>query len=152
MEVNRQITVNASADKVWKILGTDFNEVRVWASRMLDSHGSDELGPKGGRVVQTIEYGEAKETLTLFDEEQRELAYTVQAPNMPPVVQDVTTGWRVESKGPNQAVVHISFQAKLTNPAMSQMITQALGQGLDKLLPELKYYAENDQPHPNKQQ
>ena len=145
MEVTRQISINASADKLWKILGTDFDDISTWASRMLKSSGNTELGPKGGREVVTVEYGEATETLYQFDEAQRELAYTVQGPNLPPVIKDVTTGWRVESTGDNQALVHLTFGATLLNPEMGDMVKEQLGQGLDKLMPELKYYAENDQ-------
>ena len=151
MKVNQQITVNASADKVWQILGADFAKVDRWAARMLDSQGNTDLGPKGGRIVQTVEYGEATETLYRFDDEPRELAYTVEAAGIPPVLSDVTTGWRVEAQGAGQSVVHITFAGKLADPAMSDMLGGRLKEGLDKLLPELKYYVENDEPHPNKQ-
>ena len=151
MKVQQQININASADKVWKILGTDFGAVDEWAARMLDSQGDKALGPKGGRVVQTVEYGEATETLYQFDDKKRELAYTVEAAGIPPVLSDVTTGWRVEPQGDDQAAAEITFAGKLADPAMSDMLHGRLQEGLDKLLPELKYYAENDQPHPNKQ-
>ena len=151
MNLNYEVTVNASADKLWKIIGTDFNQADKWAVRMLKSTGSADLGPIGGRVIQTIEYGEGKETLYKFDDTQRELAYTVQAAGLPPVLQDIKIGWRVESKGDNQAVVHNTFEANLSNPEMSGMITQQSKQGTKELFAQLKYFAENDQPHPDKQ-
>ncbi len=152
MEVTRQISIGAPADKVWKILGTDFGEIQVWASRMLSSKGDTSLGSQGGRVVNTVEYGEATETLYLFDDAQRELAYTVQGPTLPPIIKDVTTGWKVEAASEGEAVVHLTFGATVLDPSMEDMVKDQLGQGLDKLLPELKYFAENDRPHPNKQQ
>ncbi len=152
MEVNRQISINASADKLWKILGADFGNVDVWASRMLESQASDGLSSLGGRIVTTVEYGEAQEILYEFDEAQRQLAYTVQAKGLPPIVKDVTTGWRVEPNGEDQSIVHIQFKANLTDESMSDMIHQQFGMGLEKLFAELKYFAENDQPHPYKQE
>ena len=152
MNLNYEVTVNASADKVWKIIGADFNKADKWAVRMLKSTGSPDLGPIGGRLIQTVEYGEGKETLVLFDDEQRKLAYRVQAPGLPPVLQDIRIGWRVESKGDNQAVVHNTFEANLSNPEMHDMITQQSQQGTKMLFEELKHYAENGKPHPRKQE
>ena len=151
MNISQQITVNASADKVWSIVGTDYANAKKWATRMLDSRSGDDLGSMGGRYVNTVEYGEATETLYQFDNEQRELAYTVNG-NLPPVITDVTTGWRVEANGKNQSTVTTTFGAKMLNPEMEGMISQRLLQGLVPLLEELKHYAENDQPHPRKQE
>ena len=150
MEVNQQITIKVSADKLWQILGNDFGEVQQWASRMLESRYDETLGSMGGRKVTTVEYGEANETLYVFDETRRELAYRVQGDNTPPMLSDITTGWRIEAQGDEQAVVHIQFKATLKDESMSDMIHQQFGMGLKKLFAELKYFAENDQPQPNK--
>ncbi|MEM7034535.1 MAG: SRPBCC family protein [Chloroflexota bacterium] len=150
MKVSRQISINTSADKVWQILGTNFNDVDQWATRMLSAEGKDDLGSQGGRVVNTIEYGEATETLYQFDDKKRELAYNVQAAGMPPMISDVTTAWRVEPQGNDQSLVEITFAGTLSDESMSDMLQQRLGEGLDMLLPDLKHYAEHDQPSPNK--
>ena len=151
MKLNYDVTIDASADKVWKIIGTDFNGADKWAVRMLNSTGSAKLGPIGRRVINTVEYGAGEEALYLFDDEQRKLAYRVQAAGLPPALQNIRIGWRVESTGDDQAIVHNTFEVTLANPEMRDMIAQQSKQGTKMLLEELKFYAENDQPHPRKQ-
>ena len=149
MEIKQQININASADKVWGILSNDFANVTKWATRMINSERSSDLGPIGGRSVNTVEYGEATETLYRFDEEQRDLAYHVRGDNLPPMISDVTTGWRVDQVSETESAVTTTFGAAVS-PEMEEMISGRLLQGLIPLLEELKYYAENDQPHPRK--
>ena len=150
MNVEQKTTINVSADALWKIIGTDFANVKDWAERMLDSRQGDDLGEMGGRYVTTVEYGEATETLYLFDEENRELAYSVEG-NLPPVIADVTTAWRVEPDGDERSIVINTFTAKMLQPEMEEMIHGRLMAGLVPLHEQLRHFAENGVPHPDKQ-
>ena len=150
MNITQQVSINTSADKVWDILGNDFPNITKWAVRMLASAGDKELGPIGGRQVTTVEYGNAAETLYKFDSERRELAYSLSGETLPPILSDITTTWRIEPNGENQSVVTNIFEAKLLNPEMEEMIKTQFMQGLTPLFEELKFYAENGQPHPRK--
>ena len=150
MNVEQKTTINVSADALWKIIGTDFADVKIWAVRMIDSRSGDDLGELGGRYVNTVEYGEATETLYLFDNEKRELAYSVNG-NLPPVITDVTTAWRVEPDGENRSIVINTFEAKMLQPEMEEMIHGRLMAGLVPLHEQLKHFAENGVPHPDKQ-
>ena len=64
MELTKQMTVNASADKVWKIVGTDFNDISEWASPVLDSHANPDLAPgEKGRVCEVKGAGQVIENI-----------------------------------------------------------------------------------------
>ena len=150
MEANGRVSIHTSADKVWKILDTDFGKIDTWAVRMLQSRSDDSLGELGGRVVNTIEYGEAFETIIKRNDAERAIGYKVEAEGIPAVLEDVKTVWRVEDTGDDETVVHIAFVATLKDEAMGEMLSQQLASGINKLLDQLKYFAENDEPHPDK--
>lgn len=149
MKISRNVTVDTSAEKVWEIVGTNFSSVDTWAARMLTSAGDDALGELGGRQVETVEYGPTTETLYLFDNDSRQLGYTVAGDGMPPIVSDVTTEWHVEPNGDDQAVVTMLFTATLADPDMTDMLSGIWHQGAEPLLDELKHYAETGEPHLN---
>lgn len=150
MELTKQVTVNASADKVWKIVGTDFNDISEWASPVLESHANPNL-PKGekGRVCQVKGSGEIIENIYEYSDEQRELAFTLEGGKFPFFVKGIANIWHIEPKGDDQSVVSIGVDMQLM-PVFSQLLNgrlqKAIGKQADAFLGELKYYAENDQP------
>ena len=73
MKVNRQLTINASADKLWQILGDDYAKVGDWTTQVLSSAPNPDLPVGQGRVCETDGFGDAKETITHYDEKRREL-------------------------------------------------------------------------------
>ena len=151
MIVNNQITINQSADHVWNVIGGQFNDVSRWAVRMLSSKANENVDGLGGRIVNTVEYGEAFETLYQFDNEQRQLAYNLRADGIPPMLKDVTTAWQVEAQGENASVARVTFQAGLMMPEAEGMLSERVQVGLSPLLAQLKHYAETGEPHPDKQ-
>ena len=62
MEIERQVTINASAKKVWDIVGTKFSDIAEWASFVQESHDNPDLEPGEGRVCQTS-FGPVSETI-----------------------------------------------------------------------------------------
>ena len=154
MEVKRQVTINASADKLWQILGTDYDRVGEWTSEVPSSAPNPDLPAGQGRVCKTDGFGDAKETITRFDEQRRELAYVAEIEKMPFFVREMGNSWRVEPQGANQSVVHMHMQGKLM-PVFKQLMSGAMSKQLSKsadtVLEELKYYAETGKIHPRKQ-
>lgn len=148
MEVTQHIAIDTPAERVWSILGGDFAEISTWAARMLDSRGDDGLGDMGGRQVTTVEYGPATEILYVLDDATRTVGYSVSARGMPPVLDDVTTEWRVVEDG-DGSVVHIHFTGVVSDTDMQPMVEQLLNDGMRPLLEELKFYAETGHPHAN---
>lgn len=154
MNVIQEVTVNASADTLWKILGEDYDKVGDWASGVPSSAPNPELPVGQGRVCATNGFGDAKETITEFDEKQRTLSYVAEIEKMPFFVKQVANSWRIETKGNKRSVVHMHMKgnllpvfAQLMGPIMKRQMAKAA----DETLEELKYYAENGQIHPRKQ-
>lgn len=154
MNVIREVTINASAEKLWRILGEDYDKVGEWTSEVPISSPNPDLPAGQGRVCTTDGFGDAKETITEFDEQRRALSYVAEIEKMPFFVKQMGNSWRVEPKGNNRAVVHMHMQGKLL-PIFAQLMgpvmKRKLAKSADTLLEELKYYAENDTIHPRKQ-
>ena len=154
MDVKRQLTVNASAEKLWQILGEDYDRVGEWTSEIPSSAPNPDLPTGQGRVCKTDGFGDAKETITKFDETRRELAYVAEIEKMPFFVKEMGNSWRIESRGQNKSVVHMHLQGKLM-PVFSQLMSgtmaKQMGKSADIILEELKYYAETGKIHPRKQ-
>ena len=151
MQVKQALEINVSADKLWTIVGTEFGEGEKWAVRLLKSRKSNELGSLGGRIINTIEYGPAKEILTHFDKDERELSFYIEADGLPPVIDEITQTWRVEAHGEQQSEIQFQANFKFADESMAEMLKQRMMEGLVPLLEQLKYFAEHDEPHPDKQ-
>lgn len=150
MNFTKTVTINTSADKVWQIVGTDFNDVAQWASPVLESHANPDL-PEGekGRVCQVKGVGRVVENIYHYDESQRELAFTLQGEKNPFFMKEIKNIWRVEPNGNDRANVHMTVDITLM-PVFKQLLTsrlnKALSQRADGFLNELKQFAETGQP------
>jgi hypothetical protein len=162
MILNKEKTINASADKVWKIFAHDFDDAHVWMASIPNSFGK-QLGKKfedahtAGRVCEldTNPKGlKALETIEAYNEEKRALTVKVKFRNAPPVFPFKlnVANFKVKSleKGRCRvffkANIKLSFMGYLMYPLVRFGFPMVLGQILD----ELKYFAENDMPHPRK--
>ncbi|MEM8863290.1 MAG: SRPBCC family protein [Chloroflexota bacterium] len=153
MNVDRQLTINASADKLWQILGDDYAKVGDWTTQVLSSAPNPDLPVGQGRVCETDGFGDAKETITHYDENRRELAYSATIEKLPFFVKEMGNAWRVEPKGENRSVVHMNMKGRLL-PVFKQLMTRPmqkqLAKSADLFLRDLKYYAETGDIHPEK--
>ncbi len=149
MNVTRQVTVNAPADKVWSILGTDFNKISEWASFVIDSEGIPDLPSGSGRVCQVKGSGEVKETIYKYDEDDRELAFILEGKKIPFFMQKIDNTWRVTPQGDDRAELQVNVDLTVMpvfKQLMSGLLSKQMGKTADSILGELKYFAENDQP------
>ncbi len=149
MQVSQQTTVNVPADEVWKILGTDFNNISEWAGIVLESDGIPEMPSGSGRICNVKGVGKTLEKLTSFDDKQREFSFTFENSKIPFFVKKIENKWSVEPKGNAQSLVQVQADVSLM-PVFSQllggMMSKQLRKGSESLLSELKYFAENDKP------
>lgn len=146
MEVTQQVTVNASADKVWKILGDDFNDVSQWANPVLDSHAIPDLPEGSGRVCQGKGAGEVVETIHHYDDQNRELAFFLEGKKIPFFMRKIDNTWSVKPKGANQSELQVHVDVTLMpvfKQLMSGMLSKQLTKQADGFLSELKYFTEN---------
>jgi len=147
MNFERQVTINSSADKVWKIIGTDFNNISEWASPVLESHAIPNQSEGSGRVCNVNGAGKVTEELFEYDDKKQALAFTLDGEKNPFFFKRVENHWRVEPKGDNQSVAYFGVNIQLL-PVFKQLLSGRLKSKLqvraDQFVSELKYFAEND--------
>ncbi|MDJ0753866.1 MAG: SRPBCC family protein [Ardenticatenaceae bacterium] len=153
MEVKRELTVNASAQTLWKILGEDYDRVGEWTSEVPTSKPNPDLPEGQGRVCSTEGFGDAKETITEFSPRDRVLAYTAEIEKMPFFVKEMGNRWEVVPRGDKRALVKMHLKGRLL-PVFAQLMgpvmKKQMAKSADTLLEELKYYAETGDIHPRK--
>ncbi len=147
MEFTRNVTVNAPVDKVWQIVGTDFNEISKWASPVLDSHAIPNLSSEEkGRICQVKGAGEVVETIYRYDDQAREFGFIFEGKKIPFFMRKIDSRWSVKPKDGDQAEVQVHAVITLM-PVFSQLmsgrLSKAMGKQIDGLLGDLKYYVEN---------
>ncbi|MBV7337438.1 SRPBCC family protein [Chloroflexi bacterium TSY] len=149
MEITRQVTVNASAEKVWNILGTDFNNISEWASFVIDSKAIPDMPPGSGRVCQVRGAGEVKETIYKYDEDGRTLAFILEGKKIPFFMQKIDNTWSVTPIGDNRSELQVNVDLAVMpvfKQLMSGLLRKQMGKTADDILGELKFFAENDRP------
>ena len=155
MQFTKQVTINASADKVWEILGTQFNNISEWSSLVVTSNAIPNLPEGSGRICHVKGFGETVEKLTDFDNQRREFTFTLESAKTPFFLKNIANTWRVEPQGENRSVVTVSPDVNLM-PVFSQLMGGMMRKQLEKtsdiILSELKHFAETGQPHPKNQE
>jgi hypothetical protein len=162
MKVTLNKTIDASADKVWKILAHDFDDAHVWMASIPNSYGKN-LGKKfegtqsTGRVCELDSKPngiKAYETIEAYNEEDKTIKIRVNFKNAPlvfPFKFNLAT-FEVYSLDENRC--RVLFKGKMTLTLMGYIMYPLLRLGFPKILKqvldELKYFAENGKPHPKK--
>ncbi len=154
MDVIRQLKVNAPAERLWQILAENYDRVGEWTSEIAHSTHNPDLPVGEGRVCTTPGFGDVKETITTFDESEREFSYAAEISTFPFFVKGVSNTWHVEADGSNRSIVHMHIRANLL-PVFAQLMGPVMKRQMAKsgdiILEELKYYAETGQIHQRKQ-
>jgi hypothetical protein len=121
MKFSKRIIVNAPAEKVWEVLGSDFVNVGNWATLVTHSEVNTEASvvnnsPVGGRLCNTS-IGKISEEFTAYDD------------------QDMS----------------FSFKGVITSIMFTSVISSNKVSAIDENTSEdLKYYVENGMPSPSK--
>jgi carbon monoxide dehydrogenase subunit G len=147
MEFRKQITINKSADDVWKIVGTDFNEVSDWSSFVITSNGDNPPAVGEARVCDVNGMGQVVETIYHFDADKRELAFTLEGSRNPFFMKRIENEWNVRSQSDGQSTVDLGVNIDLMTPfkqLMSGRLKKMMGKRADFLLNELKQHAESE--------
>ncbi|MEM6427600.1 MAG: SRPBCC family protein [Deinococcota bacterium] len=159
MDINKSITINQSLARVWKIMATDYTKVGEWTTQIAVSKPNHEIttrldgAPAGGRVCTAPGFGDVKETITHFDEQDHYFRYSADISSMPFFVKGIANGWQFRALGPNTTQVDMKLELELNafpGVLMAPMMRAQLAKTSNIILKELKYYAENGRIHPNK--
>jgi len=152
MQIKGQVTINAAADKVWRILAHEFEHIGQWAGIIIDSSAITDIPTPYGAKVLAQGFGEIQEVFTDYDEHAMRFTYQA-TKGLPSFFTHVENNWTVHALGSNQSIVEsraeidLKFFPGLLIAPIFKLIMSRAG---NKFTEELKYYIENDQPHPRK--
>src|SRR5918996_1770117 len=147
MKLSGEVIVEASADRVWEILGHRFADIGEWATAIDDSRpavGQAEALP--GRVCQTgmRAFPAVTERIVAYDESDRTLTY--EATGLPAFVGEARNTWRVSPMGRLRA--RASFDGVLETRGLVGLLIALplrirMRRETSMVLADLKHYAEH---------
>lgn len=150
-EIKREITINAPAAEVWKVLADGYENIGDWATMVPKSEAeTDSQGQLCGRVC-TSTMGPLTERISSWNEEEKSLSYDLVG--MPSMFKEGGNNWSVKPIGEDRSIVHMHAKARLSSVAgffMGWMIKSKMKKDTTGLLEDLKYYVEYGTPHPKK--
>lgn len=152
-ELEKEIVINVPAAELWEMIGPGFEEVYKWSSNVDHSEGSGTSMFEGATCseracnVNVKGFNKIKETLTMYDQEKRALAYEVNE-GMPGFVTRAANQWTVVALSEYQSklVMNAAFESKgLMGTLMRGMMKSKMSKTLDTVLEDAKVYAETGQ-------
>lgn len=162
MKTTKIISINASADRVWDVFAHDFDNAYKWMASIPKSFGKDngqhyEGCSSTGRVCELDSNPngmKAQESFLAYNEECKSCTVLIEFLNTPfgfPLVKNVAEFSLVE-QGKSQSVVTFSITSTLKPLAFMiyPLIKFGFGFLFQQILEELKFYVENETPHPRK--
>jgi hypothetical protein len=154
MNVQRKISINTPVSRLWSILADDYDKVGEWTTAVEASAPNPDVPEGEGRVCATG-FGENRETITHSDSEEHTFTYQVEFAKPPFFLERILNSWSVDAGGDGQSVVQMNADVQLKpiiGAIMGPFLKRGMHRRLDKILDELKYYAETGQIHPRKQE
>ncbi len=155
-KINGEITLNVSAAKAWQILAHEFEHIERWASAIAASGVNSETiipagAEVGGRVCTAPGFGDIQETFTYFDEEQ--MRYGYRASGLPWFLTKAENNWSVRALSADRCVAQAQAEMELLflpGLLILPIFKVQMRRLVNETMEELKYYAEQGQPHPRK--
>jgi hypothetical protein len=158
MELRNEITIEAPAERVWKVLGERFMHVGEWAAPITSSCpvAGSEPGVGMIRACTTAAFGPVKagiihERLTSFDRDHMTFEYEA-IDGMPSFVAHAVNRWRVRRVDDRRCMLRIHATLILRGPArlLGWLVKWQMRVGGARVVEELKYFVEQGRPHPRK--
>jgi len=151
IEKRDSITIDASAESLWRILADQFVDISQWASGVLSSKPNPEApigpdgSPTGGRVCDVKGVGLTDERIVAFDPERGIIGYSITAKGLPSFVTSMSNTWTVKAKGPGRALVSMRIEATtagLMGAVGSVPMRRMFAKSAAGMLNDLKTHAE----------
>ena len=165
-----EVTIDATPDQVWAVVGERFGDVAQWAtpiltSRLLAAAGAaGDAGPVPAEGVARVcgiggfgpfPAGEITERLTVFDRSARRLEYRA-VHGLPRLMRSAVNRWSVHPDPDDQArsvvkvhaTVRLAWWAVLLTPFMAWQ----LGRGGRDVLEDLRHHVETTRPRADRGQ
>lgn len=157
MQLTKKVTIDAPIAKVWDILGPNYQDAGKWASSVYISApraGTPKVAdaPVAGRVCQTS-LGPFTESIEAYSDQNHHVSYSATGDKMPGFMKGLRNSWTLREIGPNKTETLMQLNADIAFPfnvMMGWMMKMQFNKALSETIDDLKYYAENDKPHPRK--
>ena len=162
MEILKRIEIDKPAEEVWKVLAHDFDQSYVWMRGVYHSYKQEAEtqfveAPVSGRVCEFSKKSNgfsADERITAYSEENKTFTIEVVPQNTPmifPVLKN-NVHISVESSETNASTViwRCDVELKSLGYVLYPMVKMALSKAFGEILEDLKYFVENNEPHPEK--
>lgn len=158
MELRNQITIDASAERVWRVLGERFMHVGEWAAPITSSCAVEDHAPRAGATracsiapFGPIRAGVVRERLTRFDAEGMSFEYEAVG-GMPRFVSSAVNRWSVTPVDATRSRVCIHATLRLRGPMslLGCVLRWQFTRAGAKVAEELKFFVEHGRPHPRK--
>lgn len=158
MEIDITLDVDASASRVWELVGHQFMHVGEWAAPISHSCPIGDSRPAPGveRECHTVGMGpvaagKVRERLTAFDTNSRTLSYEAAA-GMPGFVASAVNRWNVSELGPDRSQVrmHATFTLRGIMRLFAPLMRWQMRREGRLVLQDLKHFVEHGTPHPRK--
>lgn len=143
MKINKTLQVNATVDKVWEVLYTNYGDACHWASTVNESKERDVPGSDYiGRTCSTV-FGDVSEIIDRADASTMELQYHLD--DTPFIMKAATAKWKVKPVSVNTSEVTMNLDVTLAvipGVLMGWMIKPKMRKDINQTLEDLKYYIE----------
>lgn len=149
-EVQKEITINISADQLWEMVGPGFIDVYKWSSNVDHATGGGEAEFEGAVCserfcdVNVKGFSKISEKLIKYNESDMSLAYEV-VDGMPGFVTRAMNDWTVVPINENSSklIMKAEFGSKgLMGSLMNGMMEKKMNRTLETVLNDAKTYAE----------
>ncbi len=157
VNASSEIVINTPIDDVWQLLAVEFGDIGKWASGVDASEGSGD--PINGSIcserackISATGFNDTKERIIIYDKEGYLLKYTL-FHGLPGFVKDAFNTWQLFPKDDSTTLLKVHTEMRATGimgTLMKGFMTQSTQKVLNAMCEELKYYLENNSPHPIK--
>jgi len=152
--ITKQIILNTTIEKAWKILGPEFADAHKWASSIKHSQANDTKSFNGStcseRGCDVSGIGNIKEKITEYSDTEHVLSYDVYE-GMPSMVRHMNNYWKLTDLGNGSVKLEMKMTMKIggfMGWMMKGMMKKKMSKTADQIIEEFKYYTENGTPHP----
>ncbi|MBL4668968.1 MAG: SRPBCC family protein [Flavobacteriales bacterium] len=152
--ITKQIILNTTIEKAWKILGPEFADAHKWASSIKHSQANDTKSFNGStcseRGCDVSGIGNIKEKITEYSDTEHVLSYDVYE-GMPSMVRHMNNYWKLTDLGNGSVKLEMKMTMKIggmMGAMMKGMMKKKMSKTADQIIEEFKYYTENGTPHP----
>ncbi len=148
---DHDIIVDASAERVWQVLGLQFGDIGQWTSVVASTSISGELGVGAKRVCHLSPSSTVSEELTEYSPETMSYAYRAGA-GVPGWVKEASNHWTIQPIDEKHCRVLIRPTIRLSwwaNP-IKPFCVWSTRRLLVRVGEELKHYVEKGEVHPRK--